>query len=202
MSAVYLALYFICWALLHSVLASLRVKRLAGRLFAEQARRWYRLGFVIVAALSLAPLLLLLLRLPDIPLYTVALPWRWLTRAGQIVALALMVWTIKSTDVLVFVGLKQAAGTKAPTRPTLTTHGLYRFSRHPMYFTTMLLIWLSPRMTVNRLTLFALMTAYFIVGSYHEELLLVRQFGEEYRRYQQKVPRIFPGLRFFRAKSL
>ena len=196
MSELIVGVYFICWAVLHSLLASLRVKRLAGRMFADAAKRWYRLGFVITAVLTLIPLLLLLLHLPDTPLYSVPPPWRWVMTAGQLGALALLAWTVMSTEPLEFIGIRQLARQRASFRTTLTTHGLYRVSRHPMYFTSMLVMWLSPRMSANLLTLFALMSLYFIIGSYHEEMLLDRQFGEAYRRYRQRVPRIFPGLPF------
>jgi len=196
MSALYIGIYFLCWALFHSLLASLRVKRLAGRIFGEAARRWYRLGFVITALLTLIPLLLMLLCLPDVPLYGVPPPWRWLMMAGQAASLVLLIWTIMSTEPLDFIGLKQISAARSPYRSALTTHGLYRFSRHPMYFASMLVMWLSPRMSVNLLTLFALMSLYFIVGSYHEEMLLVKQFGTAYQEYRERVPRIFPGLPF------
>jgi protein-S-isoprenylcysteine O-methyltransferase Ste14 len=126
----------------------------------------------------------------------VAPPWRWLMRAGQLGALVLLAWTIMSTEPLDFIGIRQLAGTPSAARPTLTTRGLYRVSRHPMYFASMLVMWLSPAMTINQLTLFALMSLYFIAGSYHEEMLLVKQFGGAYREYRRKVPRIFPGLPF------
>jgi protein-S-isoprenylcysteine O-methyltransferase Ste14 len=196
MSALIIGIYFVCWAVFHSLLASLRVKRLAGRIFGEAAKRWYRLGFVLTAVLTLIPLVLLLLRLPDIPLYSVAPPWRWVMMSGQLVALALLVWTVMSTEPLDFIGIKQVSRTRASFRTTLTTRGLYRVSRHPMYFTSMLVMWLSPTMSVNLLTLFALMSLYFIIGSYHEEMLLGKQFGEAYQRYRKRVPRIFPGLPF------
>jgi protein-S-isoprenylcysteine O-methyltransferase Ste14 len=196
MSALYIIIYFVCWALLHSLLASLRVKRLAGRLFGGAARRWYRLGFVTTAVLTLIPLLLLLLRLPDTLLYSVEPPWRWLMRAGQLAALVLLSWTIMSTEPLDFIGLKQISGARSAYQSTLTTHGLFRFSRHPMYFASMMVMWLSPTISVNLLTLFALMSLYFMAGSYHEELLLVEQFGDAYRQYRKRVPRIFPGLPF------
>ncbi len=196
MSALYIGIYFVCWALFHSFLASLRVKRLAGRIFGETAKRWYRLGFVITAVLTLIPLLLLLLRLPDVSLYSVPPPWRWLMMACQAASLVLLIWTIMSTDPLDFIGLKQIYQKRSPYRSTLTTRGLYRFSRHPMYFTSMLVMWLSPTMSVNLLTLFALMSLYFIVGSYHEEMLLVKQFGSAYQQYRKRVSRIFPGLPF------
>jgi protein-S-isoprenylcysteine O-methyltransferase Ste14 len=196
MSALYIGVYFICWAVLHSLLASLRVKRLAGRIFGEAAKRWYRLGFVLTALLTLVPLLLLLLRLPDAPLYSVPGPWRWLMVAGQLAALVLLIWTVMSTEPLDFMGIKQISRARATFRTALTTRGLYRVSRHPMYFTSMLVMWLSPTMSVNLLTLFALMSLYFIIGSYHEEMLLVKQFGPAYEQYRKRVPRIFPGVPF------
>lgn len=196
MSAFYIGLYFICWALLHSMLASLRIKRRAARLFGEGARKWYRLGFVITAVLTLIPLIILLLRLPDTRLYGVSSPWRWLMLAGQLAALTLMAWTIRSTDPLDFIGVKHIAGRQPRYRTTLTTHGLYRYTRHPMYFTSMLLMWLTPVMSLNLLTLFALMSLYFVLGSYHEEKLMIGQFGTAYLEYRKKVPRIFPGLHF------
>jgi protein-S-isoprenylcysteine O-methyltransferase Ste14 len=196
MSPLYIGIYFLCWALLHTLLASLWMKRLAGRIFGAGAVRWYRLFFVIAAVLTLIPLAVLLVRLPDTLLYSVTVPWRWLMRAGQLGALVLLAWTIMSTEPLDFIGIKQLSGARPPEGPTLTTYGLYRLSRHPMYFASMLIMWLSPAMTVNLLTLFALMSLYFIVGSYHEEVLLVQQFGDAYRQYREAVPRIFPGLPF------
>jgi protein-S-isoprenylcysteine O-methyltransferase Ste14 len=196
MSALVIGIYFVCWAVFHSLLASLRVKRLAGNVFGGAARRWYRLGFVITAVLTLIPLVLLLMRLPDIPLYSVPPPWRWVMAAGQLAALTLLVWTVMSTEPLDFLGIRQMSRERASFRTTLTTHGLYRVSRHPMYFTSMLVMWLTARMSVNLLTLFALMSLYFIIGSYHEEMLLEKQFGEAYQHYRKRVPRIFPGLPF------
>ena len=196
MNALVIGTTFVCWAVFHSLLASLRVKRLAGRIFGEAAKRWYRLGFVITAVLTLIPLVLLLLRLPDMPLYSVPPPWRWVMIAGQLAALVLLLWTVMSTEPLDFIGIKQISRERASFRTTLTTRGLYRLSRHPMYFTSMLVMWLSPRMSVNLLTLYALMSLYFIIGSYHEEMLLVKQFGPAYQHYCKRVPRIFPGLPF------
>jgi protein-S-isoprenylcysteine O-methyltransferase Ste14 len=196
MSALSISITFVCWAVLHSLLASLRVKRLAGRLFGASAKRWYRLFFVSTAVLTLIPLLLLVLRSPDTLLYSVRPPWRWVMNGAQLASLALLTWTIMSTEPTEFIGIRQLSREGVRTASALTTRGLYRISRHPMYFSSMLIMWLSPRMTVNLLTLFALMSLYFIVGSYHEEVLLVKQFGSAYEEYREKVPRIFPGLPF------
>jgi protein-S-isoprenylcysteine O-methyltransferase Ste14 len=187
--------YFAAWAVLHSSLASLRVKRLARRRFGEGARCWYRFAFVLVAVLLLVPLVILMFLLPNRTLYVVPSPWRWLMIAGQATAFAGMVWTVRATDATDFVGLRQLRGGGATFEPHLVRRGLYRWVRHPMYTTSLLVMWLVPTMSSNLLALFASMSVYFVVGSYHEEKLLLHQFGAEYEDYRRRVPRLIPGLR-------
>ena len=195
MSVVYVVAYFAAWAVLHSTLASLRVKRLARRRFGEGARCWYRFAFVLVAVLLLVPLVILMFLLPNRTLYVVPSPWRWLMIAGQATAFAGMVWTVRATDATDFIGLRQLRGGGATFEPHLVRRGLYRWVRHPMYTTSLLVMWLVPTMSSNLLALFASMSVYFVVGSYHEEKLLLHQFGAEYEDYRRRVPRLIPGLR-------
>ena len=195
-SVLVLTAFFALWALVHSLLASLPFKNWTRRVFGAGVDRWYRLAFIAFAAITILPLFPMLAFLPDRRLYVVPAPWRWLMMMSQLGSLVLLIWTILSTEPLDFIGLKQISGARSPYRSTLTTRGLYRFSRHPMYFASMLVMWLSPTMSVNLLTLFVLMSLYFIVGSYHEEMLLVKQFGATYQEYRKRVPRIFPGLPF------
>jgi protein-S-isoprenylcysteine O-methyltransferase Ste14 len=54
------------------------------------------------------------------------------------------------------------------------------------------LIWLTPQMTVNRLTLFVVLSIYLYVGTFFEERRLVAEFGDDYREYQRQVPRLIP----------
>jgi protein-S-isoprenylcysteine O-methyltransferase Ste14 len=194
-SVVYVVAYFAAWAVLHSTLASLRVKRLARRWFGEGARCWYRFAFVLVAVLLLVPLVILMFLLPNRTLYVVPSPWRWLMIAGQATAFAGMVWTVRATDATDFIGLRQLRGGGATFEPHLVRRGLYRWVRHPMYTTSLLVMWLVPTMSSNLLALFASMSVYFVVGSYHEEKLLLHQFGAEYEDYRRRVPRLIPGLR-------
>jgi protein-S-isoprenylcysteine O-methyltransferase Ste14 len=37
-----------------------------------------------------------------------------------------------------------------------------------------------------------LVVLYFYVGTFFEERRMVRKFGEEYRKYQESVPRFLP----------
>jgi len=203
-SVVTVTVYFLCWAAVHSGLASLRVKHMAERLFGREVTRFYRLGFVLFAIATLAPLVWLLrFVLADVPVYSVPAPWRWLMAGGQVLAAAVLILSVLQTEAMDFVGIDQlrSGGSRSKAdSPSgrLQTRGLYAFVRHPMYLSGLFLMWLSPGVSRNSLTLYILMTLYFFIGSIHEERLLAHEFGEQYNEYRKRVPRIIPGLNLSR----
>ena len=71
-------------------------------------------------------------------------------------------------------------------------NSLYKYVRHPIMSGVFIGIWFTPVMTVGHL-LFALgMTSYILIGVYHEEKDLVRNFGERYLSYMRSTSRFFP----------
>lgn len=196
-SIVSITIFFIVWALLHSVLAARPVKAWARSTFgAQTTARWYRLFYNVFSTLTVLPLFPLLVWLPDQMLYVVPAPWRWLMVAGQLLALGGLVATLMQTDVWHFLGVAQLVrddSTEAPS--ALQVDGFYRWVRHPLYTFSLLLIWLTPAMTINLLTTYILFTLYFYIGSIHEEHRLRAEFGDAYRQYQQEVPRLIPRIR-------
>ena len=68
----------------------------------------------------------------------------------------------------------------------------YRYVRHPLYFSFLLAFWFAPVMTVGHLVFSSGMTIYIFIGIYHEEKDLVRYYGERYKAYRMKVPKIIP----------
>ena len=194
-SAAILTTYALLWASLHSLLASHSVKDWVLRSLGKSTRRWYRLAFNIVAAISVLPLLLLLAVLPDVRIYAIPVPWRWLSHAGQGLSLLALGWTVLQTSPLRFAGLAQLRAGEPSDDGPLQFRGLYAHVRHPLYLLSMALLWLTPEMTINRITVNALASLYFVVGSIFEERKLLRQYGEAYGHYQSNVPRLVPRMR-------
>ena len=195
-----IAVYFILWAVIHSILASLTVKSWASKVLGEGVLRWYRLFFVSSAVITLIPLLVIYYLLPDKVIYQISPPWRWLMLAGQgLSALALGIATWKS-GLFQFIGLSQALTDPQHFTGNLVTSGIFRYVRHPLYLFSSLFLWLTPTMTQNQRVLYWLMTLYFVVGSVHEEQILADEFGDAYVEYKAQVPRFFPiPGRFYRG---
>lgn len=194
MSVLLLWVSTLLWGLVHSLLASAQVKAwFAGRLDGK-IMQFYRLAYNMLSVVTFLPILWLMVILPDRRLYLIPWPWLSLTLALQAAAAILLVIGLFQTGWLDFTGLGALTGTPAPP-DKLTTGGLYRWVRHPLYSAGLLFMWLTPVMTVNLLVVLIAATIYIIAGAYYEERKLLRQFGEAYARYQAVTPMFIPQWR-------
>ena len=186
------------WSVVHSVTASHAAKALARKYFgARHADGLYRLLYNIISIITFLPLMAVAAILPDQPLYRFPdwmIPFAILIQVICVIAVLLAVIQV---DLWSFVGLRQllrwlesANNPDSPAR--LIRSGLYAFMRHPIYFFSLVALWLMPAMSLNTFTLFVCFTIYFWVGSIFEERKLVAEFGEEYKQHQRNVPRIVP----------
>ena len=83
------------------------------------------------------------------------------------------------------------AGRPNPS-PCFVVRGPYRWVRHPLYFSTLLLLWAMPDLSLDRLLFNLLWSAWIVLGACLEERDLLADFGEEYRQYQKRVPMLLP----------
>ncbi|MCX2680191.1 isoprenylcysteine carboxylmethyltransferase family protein [Galbibacter sp. EGI 63066] len=72
------------------------------------------------------------------------------------------------------------------------TPNLYKMVRHPLYLGFLIAFWFAPVMTLGHAIFTVGMTIYIFIGIYHEEKDLVNAFGEKYRSYRKRVPKIIP----------
>jgi protein-S-isoprenylcysteine O-methyltransferase Ste14 len=184
-----LSLYLIGFAAVHSFLAGTWAKNRVGRAFGKRAMRWYRLFFTLFATATLLPLLYLFTLFPGEILYQVPSPWRWIMIAGQLAAALAFSKAFMEAGPLQFLGIRPSEG-----RSELIVQGVYCRVRNPLFLFALIFLWLFPIMTENLLVLYLIATVYFFLGSIHEERMLAEKFGDAYRDYQRRVPRIVPRL--------
>jgi protein-S-isoprenylcysteine O-methyltransferase Ste14 len=183
-----LIFYFLVFAVVHSVLATDFVKRKAERLLGDTFR-FYRIIYVIISFITFAPAFFIWItytgstplayRIPGL-LY----PFFLLIR---ILALGLFAYAAFQTDILELIGLRRNAKNK------LITTGAYGIVRHPLYAGGIILLFTKTEMSQLDLTAVLLVSIYLIIGAFIEEKRLLEIFGEEYRKYQQRVSMFIPA---------
>jgi protein-S-isoprenylcysteine O-methyltransferase Ste14 len=187
----------------HSVLASEKIKIFIRKNFGKRIA-FYRIGYNLFSVISLY-LIWDMAPQPSLQIYTLPPPYDYLVLIPQFLSLAGMIWCFKYISFREFTGLyqldkyfkNQYADDELDENYTLRIEGPYKYSRHPIYFFSIIFLLFRAEMNLFYLTMFISFTAYFYIGSYYEEKKMVRMFGDLYRNYQKKVPRIFP----FKIKS-
>ena len=74
----------------------------------------------------------------------------------------------------------------------LITSGLFRLCRHPLYLFTLLALFITPVMSLDRLVIIVYAFLYLLIGIPIEERKLIQIFGQDYIDYQQRVPAVMP----------
>jgi len=184
------------YGVLHSTLASLRVKAAAERWLGPGVRRWYRLFYVIQATVTVMPLFALVIWLPNQPLYVFPYPWVIPALLVQVLAAMGLLVGVSQTGVIPFLGLEPLLRPQQPPRPSqLVTNGLYAWVRHPLYTCGLLFLWVNPVMTWNMLALSIGLSVYMAVGAVLEERRLRHEFGKPYDTYRKRTAFLIPGLK-------
>jgi methanethiol S-methyltransferase len=190
MELLLLALGWIFYFIIHSVLAMHQVKEFVQSLGISPQR--YRLFYNLISLITLGPILILSSGIQEgyvFESYKI-LKYSGLILAGYGVVLARMAF--KSYDTMAFLGLGSLSGEEE-----FKTDGLLKYVRHPVYSASILILTgyflFDPKWST--LISVSMLILYFIVGSRFEERKLIRQFGEKYIDYKRKTPMLIPRFR-------
>lgn len=187
-----LALAWLLYYIVHSILASLAVKGWVARRWPEWMP-WYRLFFNFMASVLILWPLYLTFSTPGEPLWAWTGIWFYIANAVALLAVFGFLYSLKFYDSGEFIGLRQLRDREQRVEDQESFHlsPLHYFVRHPWYFLGLLIIWTRDMPPVMLLTAI-LATVYFIVGSWLEERKLIAYYGDAYRQYQSRVPALIP----------
>ena len=188
---------FALYSFVHSLLASKKAKILFKKTFREFIA-FYRLLYNLFALVSLYFIYELSPK-PHLIIYDLPNPFDLLALIPQFMALAGLFWAFKYICLKEFVGLNQIKRyfnknytSELDEELTMVIGGPFRYSRHPVYFFSIIFLLFRPTMDLFYLTVFVCVVVYFYIGSYYEEKKLAEHFGNVYLEYKKSVPRIFP----------
>ena len=182
-----LALGWVLYAAFHSLTASTACKDMVQRRWPDFFAR-YRLLYNLLSLALLLPLAFLSLRTPGPQLWAWSGGLAWLINGLAALALLSFLKGGSAYDLTAFLGPRPAL---AAGPPRLVISPWHRFVRHPWYTLGLVLIWTRDMNAASFVSAEAI-TLYFVIGSRFEEHKLVAEFGDRYREYQRKVPRLIP----------
>jgi len=190
-SHITLAILWILYCLLHSVMASERFKSIAQRKMKKDFRL-FRLYYNLFAALSFVAIVLYQLTTQSSLLF---IPVVFSISAGILIGMIGI--TIMAICIAKYFKGLSGLFTVEEKKPggVLIISGIHKWIRHPLYFGTFLFIW-GGWIAYPLLSLFisnCIITIYTLIGIRLEENKLIAEYGELYKTYQQNVPMIIPG---------
>jgi hypothetical protein len=192
----------VAFAIVHSLLVTDGAKGIARKLLGEGlVRAYYRLAYTVVSVITTALAVYLIVLVPDRTLLVPPLWMKVIFHLMQLAGLAVGAAAFRRVRMGEFAGLTQAGralrgetqtGDDEGLRQEFMTGGIYGVVRHPMYLAGILMVTFNPYITQNWLTVSVMADIYFVVGAILEERRLLVRFGEEYRLYARRVPRLLP----------
>lgn len=192
------------FSLIHSLMAGQNIKNLIRKRFGERVYfGLYRIGYNVIAVISLMPIFLLIFLYPGNPVWSVSGILAVGLTLIQVAGLVGLSISLLQIDLGQFTGVSQLRAylnnlpLPLPTEP-LQVKGVYKLVRHPLYLFSLMMIWPFPMMSQALFAFNIGATLYFIFGSLLEERRLLAIFGQDYIEYRKRIPWLIPFLKIRR----
>ena len=180
-------LYFLFSAILHSFLATDHAKNKAEKLLGN-GYRYYRIIYTLISIPLFAPAFIVWITYSNSTpvVYTIPQNFFPVVIFVRLAALGMFAYAVLQIDFLEFIG------TKRQKKNVLITGGAYGIVRHPLYTAGILLLITKMEMSLLDITAVLLIAVYLIIGAFIEDRRLLSIYGDEYRKYRERVSMFIP----------
>lgn len=188
-----LGLFWVIYCVLHSLLASPFIKLEVKKLM-RSGFYMYRFFYTLFAFITLIGIIYYGVHIHTTTVFGPSLIVRIAGILIGVLGLILMLVCIKKYFVSLS-GIKSLIIEEYSNE--LIISGVHKYVRHPLYTGTFAFLW-GLFLVYPYWNLFVsniIITVYTLMAIKLEEEKLVKEFGEQYRVYRQKVPKLFPLLR-------
>ncbi len=178
--ALLLALGIVFFGFIHSFTAS--------NYFKNKFRRFRRWHYTLISVLTAIPFAYAWFKgyPSSSDVYEVQYPLNLLFYSAMLLGAVIFVLGAVKLDLQAFLGLKEEG------EGELSTDGIYKLVRHPLYLGVIIFIWATPVLKAIDIVGNTGLTLYLIIGSYFEEKKLLEEFGEAYAVYKKNTPMLIP----------
>ena len=183
---------WIAFGAVHSVLTMASVKQVLHPWLSYR----YRLVYNGVSALHIGVVVLWGRQLYRGAEFIALSDWQRNSLTGiSLIGIVILLLSLREYDLGLFSGLKQwqlgRAGQSADGVEPLSTQGMHRYVRHPLYTGAFLLLWGGADSMYGLMTAFWA-SVYLVLGTLFEEKKLLSLYGAAYRDYRNSVPMYIP----------
>ncbi|NUN08486.1 MAG: isoprenylcysteine carboxylmethyltransferase family protein [Ignavibacteriaceae bacterium] len=186
------------FAVSHTLFASRGLKKWFLSAF-PAAMPYYRFIYNLISFLTLGVLYYFAPN-PPVVVYRVLPEFKLPILLVQLSAVAGFLWVMWHIDGSEFLGLRQIVRklkgkydlSSLDEESTLMIKGPYKYSRHPIYLFSIIILIAQPVMNLLYFVSTLCFILYFYIGSVFEERKLSAQFGQAYNDYKKATGRILP----------